>query len=255
MTKTTALMLLAATAILMTVIGLWLHPIPQPQSYHQFADQRHAFGITRAWDVLSNLPFAITGLWGLWLLFSPGKIYFIHHQERWPWLGISIGLLLTALGSGYYHLAPDNFRLLWDRLPMTIVFTSFIAVMVMEKINMKLGLLLWLILLSLGIYSVVYWYWSELQHAGDLRLYFAIQIYTVAATLILAWVPSRYTRSIDLVIVAACYAMAKLFEIYDQKIFTLDSNIVSGHTLKHLAAAMAGFWLIRMLWKHSEAVT
>ena len=33
-------------------------------------------------------------------------------------------MLLTAVGSSYYHLAPDNERLFWDRLPMTIAFSS-----------------------------------------------------------------------------------------------------------------------------------
>jgi hypothetical protein len=43
----------------------------------------------------------------------------------------------------------------------------------------------------------------------------------------------------------AFYALAKLFEFFDEKIFSLG-QIVSGHTLKHLAAAAAGFAILRL---------
>ena len=47
----------------------------------------------------------------------------------------------------------------------------------------------------------------------------------------------------------AFYGLAKLLETFDRQIFALDGGLVSGHTLKHLAAAMAGVWLVRMVWK------
>jgi len=62
-------------------------------------------------------------------------------------------------------------------------------------------------------------------------------------------VPPRYTRTWDLAIVAAFYGLAKLLETFDRQIFALDGGLLSGHTLKHLAAAMAGVWLVRMVWK------
>ena len=92
--------------------------MPQPASYHQFADQRHWLGIPNFANVASNLAFAIVGLWGLQLLLRSDtlKNSFIESRERLPYILAFVGLLLTAVGSAYYHLAPNNSRLVWDRL-------------------------------------------------------------------------------------------------------------------------------------------
>jgi hypothetical protein len=44
------------------------------------------------------------------------------------------------------------------------------------------------------------------------------------------------------------YALAKVLEALDRPIYNLG-HIISGHTLKHLAAAMAVYWLARMIQK------
>lgn len=99
---------------------------PQPQSYHHFADRHAWLGIPNFGDVASNLPFAIIGAWGLLFLASGRSVgRFLQDCERIPYFFVFAGLLLTAFGSAYYHLAPDNNRLVWDRLPMTIVFMAF----------------------------------------------------------------------------------------------------------------------------------
>lgn len=250
--KKATFIILVVIAILMVVIGFFLKPIPQPLSYHKFADHRIWLGISNAWNVLSNIPFALAGIWGLFLLFS-GKIHFIDSRERWPWIGISIGLILTALGSAYYHWAPDNARLVWDRLPMTIIFMSFVVALITDRINVDLGLWLWPLLLFIGICSVFVWYRSELHGAGDLRFYAAVQIYTIIASSVMLLAPSRYTRNWDLVVVAIFYGLAKLFEAFDSQIYSLCDGIISGHTLKHLAAAMAGVWMLWMAWKRKPA--
>ena len=247
--RKTSIAILAGVTLLIILIALLLKPIPQPQAYHHFADQRSWLGVPNAGDVLSNIPFALAGLWGLYLLFIPGKIHFVDERERWPWVGVSIGLILTAFGSGYYHLAPDNARLVWDRIPMTIVFMSFVAALIAERINLRLGLWLWLPLLVVGIYSVFQWHASEPRGEGDLRMYAAVQVYAIVVALVMLLIPPRYARTWDLAIVAAFYGLAKLLETFDPQIFALDGGLVSGHTLKHLAAAMAGVWLVRMVWK------
>jgi hypothetical protein len=58
--------------------------------------------------------------------------------------------------------------------------------------------------------------------------------------------PPRYTFGSDLAIVAGFYLLAKVLETLDKPIFRLG-QIVSGHTLKHLAAALAGYWILRMI--------
>ena len=47
---------------------LLLDPIPQDLAYHEFADRRTFAGIPNLLDVLSNLPFLVIGLTGLYQL-------------------------------------------------------------------------------------------------------------------------------------------------------------------------------------------
>lgn len=223
--------------------------IPQPQAYHNFADHRARFGIANFNDVVSNLPFAIVGIWGWAFLASKSsRKQFIEHRERWPYFLMFLGLLWTAFGSAYYHLAPDNALLVWDRLPMTVVFMPLVAAMIMERLDVVWGLRLLPVLMAIGIASVIQWRFSELRGAGDLRFYAAVQLYSVLAVLALLFVYPRYTRNWDFAWVLLCYVLAKLFETGDRAIFQLG-EFVSGHTLKHLAAGTAGYLILRMLQK------
>ena len=243
------IILLCCLTILVIVAVILAPRVPQPLSYHNFADHRSWLGIPNFGDVASNLPFALFGIWGLIFLFgNRSEQSFADKRERWPYLLIFLGLFLTAFGSGYYHLAPDNARLVWDRLPMTIVFMALVAALIGERISICLSLILLPILLLIGIGSVLQWYWSELQGHGDLRFYAAVQVYAGLVLLLMLVFPAKYTRNSDYAGIAAFYALAKVLELTDRKIFQA-LHIVSGHTLKHLAAAMAGYWILRMLQK------
>ena len=251
--KKTAMWLLLAITVAIIAVDLMLPPIPQPQSYHNFANQRGFLGIPNFADsVVSNIPFAIFGVWGLVFLLrlKPEQVseHFLDERERWPYVVVFIGVFLTAFGSMYYHLAPSNERLVWDRLPMTIAFMSLVAAMIAERINVRAGLWLLPVLLLIGMGSAVQWYMSELRGAGDLRFYGAVQAYSVLFLLIALLFPPRYTRGSDLLIAAGFYALAKVLEILDHQIFSLG-QIVSGHSLKHVAAALSGYWILRMLQK------
>lgn len=188
-------------------------------------------------------------MWGIFLMLSPGKIQFNDNRERWPWFGIAVGLILTALGSSYYHWAPDNDRLMWDRLPMTIIFMSLAAALITERINAKYGLWLYPALLAFGFYSVIYWHCTEQHGVGDLRLYFGVQAFIIVVVFLMIMIPSSYNKSWDLAVVLLLFGLARFLEIYDQQIATITDERLSGHTLKHMAGALAGFWLIRMIWK------
>src|SRR4029077_3202692 len=102
---------LFAVTALVVIIGLLLPRIPQPQSYHVFADQRSYLGIPNFGNVVSNLPFAAAGLWGLVFLLrsnrETGPKPFLDIRERLPYVIVSVGLMLTAFGSSYYHLQPS----------------------------------------------------------------------------------------------------------------------------------------------------
>lgn len=246
--RSSALVLLALTAV-MAIAAIVVPRVGQPESYHHFADHRAWLGIANFGDVASNLAFAVAGMWGLVVLLQkPSRVEFVDSREGWPYVFLCVGLLLTAWGSSYYHLAPDNVRLVWDRLPMTIGFMSLVAAIIAERIDVNAGLALLPAMLVIGIASVVQWHMSEVRGEGDLRFYAAVQIYAVLVVLLALLMQPRYTRTYDLAIVGGFYVLAKILETEDRAVYSLG-HIVSGHTLKHLAAAAAGFWIVRMLLK------
>lgn len=83
---------------------------------------------------------------------------------------------------------------------------------------------------------------------NDLRLYALVQFYpAILVPLILWFYPARYTGLRELGFAALGYVAAKILEAADRPVFELTRNTVSGHTLKHLAAAWGVWWLLRML--------
>jgi len=236
-------------ALGVAVLMFRLPPIPQSLSYHDFADQRAWLRIPNFLNVISNLPFAIIGVMGILFLRKSKDLprnVFADPLERWPYFGVFAGLVLTAFGSAYYHLAPDNARLVGDRLPMTIVFGSLVAAVIAERISLRAGLQLLPWLIAFSVASVLQWYWDELHGHGDLRVYAAVQLYSALVLLLALLLLPKYTRSSDFAVVFGFYLLAKIFEAADRTIFA-HGHIVSGHTLKHLAAAAAGYWILRML--------
>jgi glutathione peroxidase len=160
--------------------------------------------------------------------------------ERRAYALLFAGVALVALGSGYYHAHPTTARLFWDRLPMTIVFSTLVGLTVAERIGLEAGRRALPVLLVVGVGSTLVW-----RATGDLRLYGFVQFFSmVALPLMLLARPPRYTRTRDLVAMIALYGAAKLLEASDRAIFALG-GIVSGHTLKHLAAAAATAQLLR----------
>lgn len=248
--KTWRLWVLAGTLLTATVALFLLPRIPQNPAYHNFADQRALLGIPNCFNVISNAPFLIVGVWGIFVIMAradTGGTRFIDPRERWPYLIFFVGVALTAFGSSYYHLRPANDRLVWDRLPMTIGFMALVAAVISERLSVKAGLLLLVPLLALGISSVMYWNITEAAGQSDLRPYALVQFGSLLAILLLIGLyPPRYSRGSDFVISLAIYALAKVFEVTDRQIFALG-GIVSGHTLKHLAAALSAYWILRML--------
>src|SRR5262249_27963777 len=53
---------------LVAIVGTLLVPrVPQDPNYHLFADTRTIAGIPNFWNVVSNVPFALVGIYGLTL--------------------------------------------------------------------------------------------------------------------------------------------------------------------------------------------
>ena len=225
-------------------------PMPQWLSYHNFADGREMLGIPNVLNVASNAAFLIVGIIGLCVTLS-GRARFQFSVERWPYVVFFLGVLFTAAGSGYYHLAPDNARLFWDRLPMTVAFMALISSEIVDRISIRAGLALLLPMLLVGAASVVYWRITETAGAGNVMPYGILQGYSVIMLLaITALMPSRYTLGNYLYWVFAWYVASKLLETFDGGVFLLG-HLVSGHTLKHLAAAVAAVPVILMLTRRT----
>ena len=250
---------LAAFALAVIVAALTLPPLPQPPAYHRFADQRTLLGIPGFFNVVSNLAFLLVGSAGVVLCLrnrSPnGSQRLLDPSIRWTYLVLFAAVALTCIGSAYYHLAPDNSRLTWDRLPMSVGFMALLAAMISERIHPRAGVALLGPLVLTGVASVLYWHWGETAGTGNLQPYVAVQAFAIfAVLLIILLFPPRYSRGTDMLVAVALYAFAKGAEFYDGEIYSAG-QFVSGHALKHLLAALAIFWILRMLWKRGAAMT
>jgi hypothetical protein len=240
-------LLLALTACAVA-LALLLPAMPQPLAYHNFADRREAYGIGNFLDVASNISFAVAGLAVLAAALAPGG-RFARAAERLPYAVFALGLLLTAAGSCYYHLEPNNESLFWDRLPMTIAFMALIASQLVDRVDMRVGLAALVPLLLIGLASVVYWISSERVGNGNVVPYAVLQGYAVVVLpKLVVFHPSRYSHGRAIYAVFVLYVLAKGFEHYDREIFAW-TGVVSGHSLKHVAAGLAGLPVALMLWR------
>jgi hypothetical protein len=208
---------------------LLLPPIPQDQSYHLFADQRTILGVPNFWNVVSNLPFLAVGAAGLRRFRNdPATVVFF------------LGVFLTGVGSSYYHWNPNDETLFWDRLPMTLSFAAILAMVVGERVSETTGAILLWPALAVGVFSLLLWRWTD-----DLRLYFWVQFFPALAVVSLFLLyPPKYTGTFYWITAGLLYAIAKVFEFADQPVYSAG-GVLSGHTLKHLAAAAASFAILR----------
>ena len=229
-------------------IALLAHgSITQWANYHDFADQTLWHGIPHAMDVMSNLGFALAGAIGLILLrrraASKPEI------SDAAYAAFCISLLVTSLCSSYYHLAPDDARLFWDRLPIATACASLLIAVraeVMPQLGKKRFLLELLALNAAAIASV--WWW---QVTADLRPYLALQILTLTLIPLWQWTYPCTARKRWIFLGAiALYVLAKATEIHDLAILH-QLGWISGHSLKHVLAAGAGLLIISGLYSSS----
>jgi hypothetical protein len=210
-------------AVISLAALLFIPPIPQSQVYHGFADQRTLLGIPHFWCVVSNLPFILVGALGLMHVRGSlsARIFFL-------------GVFLTGFTSSYYHWAPSDWGLFWDRLPMTFAFMAILANVIEERIDARAGKLLLWPLVALGVISLLVW-----MRFDDLRLYAWVQFFPcIAIPLMFCLLPPKYDKTYLWFAAAGLYVLAKLLEHYDAKIYAA-LGFMSGHPLKHVAAAGA----------------
>ncbi len=249
---TTGKLKIIYTLITLCVLVMFsLSPIPQDPGYHDFADQRALSGIANFWNVISNLPFIIVSYIALTQLLKPGALSY--PARLYPcYLIFFISIGTVGLGSAYYHLQPDNETLFWDRLPMTVGFMAFAAIITGEYISEKIASDVLYPFILAGTASVVYWYFTEQAGHGDLRPYGFIQFAPMLIIpVIMIMFPARYTQSKYLWAMMAAYLIAKVFEFFDIPLYNVLS--ISGHTIKHLLAA-TGPYLFLLALKKRQAL-
>lgn len=219
----------------MKILPMLLAPIPQDPAYHLFADARRFLGLPNFWDVMSNLPFLLAGLYGLARKPRASAV---------AYRILCLGVLLVSFGSAYYHYAPSTPTLFWDRLPMTIAFMALFSMLLEERVTPRRTLIP---LVLTGLASAVYWRWTD-----DLRPYLLVQFLPlILMPLILASYPRKYLNTRLLLSAFGLYVAAKVFEHFDRQVFAIF--FLSGHTLKHLAAGAAAWCLIKAVPAQEDA--
>ena len=219
--------------IILLILAIFLPSIQQDQNYHNFADQRALFGVNNAFDTLSNLAFIIVGILGLFNFYN-NKFIKISNSFSVILNLFFISIILTGLGSGYYHLSPNDFTLVFDRLALTLVFTFILAMLASIRISERSGFHTLAELIILAPLSVLLW-----NYNGNLTPYAVLQfggIIIIVLTLLLTKAQKQSPCFTSLIIL---YGFAKVAEFYDVEIFNLSQNLISGHTLKHLIASIA----------------
>jgi hypothetical protein len=225
--------------------------VPQDPAYHAFADQRTLLGIPSFWNVASNLPFLWVAILGLRevLRGCRGGLASL----RWAYGAYFVGVAAVCFGSGYYHAAPSTEALVWDRLPMAFSFMTFVGIVWAEHVDERIGRRIIVPLIALGFFSVWHWYYTETLGRGDLRIYALLQFLTLAVVaMLLLLFPSRLYGVGYLWLMFAGYALAKVLEHFDAAIYEALGHQMSGHTLKHFAAAGGLYGLVLAL-RHRTA--
>ncbi|MDH6591851.1 hypothetical protein M2165_001740 [Variovorax sp. TBS-050B] len=256
------------TFALLALVALFGPELPASQVAiaSVFADDRSWHGLPNAMDVLSNLPFLLIGGWGLYRL---NRIDRAHQQAlaEFPlappandppdntldcaWLFFA-GLIATAAGSAFYHLVPDAPRLAADRAGMAVAFAGLIGVAVCERVSQRAGWpAAWFVLMA-GLLS------AEVFHeSGNVLPWAVVQFGGMALVLTLALArPMPHAVGLRLGWVVVFYVLAKAFELGDHAIYEATGQLVSGHTLKHLTASLAGLpvlFALRSLEKDWQA--
>lgn len=227
---------LLAGFIGLLALAVFAPPLAQSASHHAFADGRAFGGIPHAMDVLSNLPFVAWGLAGLACLRRGPQPQVPTAWGRHAALFFT-GLLVTAAGSTWYHLRPDDAGLLIDRLGMVLAFAGLLGLAVGDRISDRAGRAMAGAVLLLGPLAAFIWAWS-----GNVLPWAVVQFGGMLLACLLALrAPVHAGLAVRLGMVVAIYGLAKLFELADHAIFDATGGLVSGHSLKHVAAACAAW--------------
>jgi hypothetical protein len=241
---------LLGSVLVALAFARWGPVVPQHVQYHDFADQRTWLGLPCAMDVLTNLPFAVAGLWGL------GRAAVMQQADGWTVrLGLTqlffAGLVLTFVGSSYYHLQRDDSGLAWDRAGMVGAFAGLLGMAVADRISTRAAAAMAAMVTGAGLMSVSHW-----ASTGNLLPWVVVQGGGMLLVFMLALRPPvAQAWQLPLVAVTSFYALAKLFELGDAVVFAATNGWISGHSLKHVFAAAAAWPVLWVMHNRSKMKT
>lgn len=250
----TALLAWAFCLITLWLVALWVGPMaldalgialnphghhPLHAHGHPFVDARPLLGLPNAMDVLSNLPLALAGAWGSLALPRRG----LPEATRRAAQVFFAGLLLTGFGSAWYHWAPDPAGLVWDRLGMAVTFAGALSLAVAERVGQAPARHTLWVALGLAVVSA-----TLPQLLGNVLPWAVVQFGGMALIAWAAWQqPAVGAVGVRLGALIGLYALAKVLELGDAAVFHATGELVSGHSLKHLAAACAAWPVLAAL--------
>jgi hypothetical protein len=211
---------------------------------HPFVDARTLWGIPNAMDVLSNLPFAFFGVWGLWRVL---RVRTLPTATRIASSVFFAGFILTCAGSSFYHWTPDAWGLALDRAGMACAFAGVLGLAIAERVSLRAVHWAWGSVFITAMLSIALNYvagaiapWAVVQFGGMAVVLWAATLRAQPGALAVRWG-----------VVIAIYALAKLLEMGDAAVFHLTQEWISGHSLKHIAASLAALPVIIAL-RHNE---
>jgi hypothetical protein len=239
-------MFLVAGIGVLCVVALLAPALAQDPAYHRFADARTLLGVPRAMDVLSNAGLVLSGLCGLALM-AARRLALFSQTLRVSAVVFFLGFVFTGMGSAHYHLAPDDARLAVDRLCMVVALGGILGLVATQRVSERAGAALLAFGLLAGPASVVWW-----VATGSMTPYAVLHFGgLLTAALCLLGRPRGEGPNWTALILG--YTLAKTAEHFDAGIFMLTQEIVSGHTLKHVLAALAAWAVIVPLAASGQA--
>jgi hypothetical protein len=228
------LSILAVVAILVVSATV---TITRGPGFHDYADTRTWLGIPHAGDVLSNLPFVIVAAWAA--------------RDRWravplAWT-VCAGVAAIGAGSAAYHVAPSDTSLAFDWGPIVVTLSLLAATVIHDRGGACAGRIALVVGPTLAIASVVWWIATGGTHGGNMAPYVAVQAAGIVLPALIALLAQGVVSARWLLLGVAGFALARVLGAYDRVL--LDSIGISGHSLKHVAAATAAACALRALMR------
>jgi hypothetical protein len=186
--------------------------------------------------VLSNLPFVVVA-----------ALAALHLARRstdaFAWLACA-GVAGIGLGSGGYHVAPCDALLALDWAPIVLALAWITAAVVADRHGRRAGVIAVVVGTSAALVAVAIWYLGGgTSGGGDMTAYVTVQLAGVALPLAVALSAPGRIRASHLAAALAGFLLARLFASRDAAL--LDAIGISGHSLKHVAAALAAAIALR----------